>query len=256
MVDNEKLHFGCTQCGKCCHSLKLPLTAHEAIAWLKDGNAVQVLCEALPWPVEPATDDLQAAHRRRRSFATRSGTLPVRVTVILAANFSGPCPNLQADLRCGIYDRRPLVCRIYPLEINPFIRLTPANKACPPEAWTIDKPVIQQSGQVVDRVAQADIRLSRETDAREIEVKRKICIELGLNSAALVNEGFVVYSPEPPVLLKTLSTAVHSGSSVTSEPDWLFISKSAKTISGLSQSGAIGRAINQSDQMPFQYMGL
>jgi len=109
---------------------------------------------------------------------------------------------------------------------------------------------------VVDRVAELDIRSSRETDAREIEVKRKICVDLGLNSAALVNEGFVVYSPEPPVLLRALSTAVHSGGSVTSEPNWQFISNSAKTINGLSQSGAIGRAINTGDQMPFLYIGL
>jgi len=256
VLDNGTHHFGCTQCGKCCHSLKLPLTAQEAIGWLKDGNSVQVLCEALPWPLEPAADDLQAAHRRRRSFATRSGSLSIRVTAILVANFSGPCPNLQADFRCGIYQRRPLVCRIYPLEINPFIQLKPTHKACPAEAWTADKPLIQQGGQVVDHVAEADIRKSRETDALEVETKRAVCIELGLNSAALVSEGFVVYSPDPAVLLVALTAALHSGDLATSDSGWQLVSSSAKTVEALCESGAIGRVPVKGDRIPYQYVGL
>ena len=82
---------------------------------------MQVILEAIPWLEEFPSDDQQAAHRRRRSFAAMSGRLPVRIVVILAADISGACPNLKHDLRCGIYERRPLVCRIYPAEINPFI---------------------------------------------------------------------------------------------------------------------------------------
>ena len=130
------IDFECTMCGNCCHDLRLPLTVAEALAWLGRGNEVQILCEALPWPEEPAADNLQAAHKRRRSFAAMSGSLPTRIVVILTGAFVGPCPNLQADMRCRIYEERPFVCRIYPAEINPFIELVPANKGCPPEAWT------------------------------------------------------------------------------------------------------------------------
>src|SRR5450631_1131003 len=67
------LHFKCTQCGKCCRDIKLPLTVSEAMDWLRCGHPVQVICEALPWLEEPPADDLKAAHRRRRSFATMAG---------------------------------------------------------------------------------------------------------------------------------------------------------------------------------------
>src|ERR1700693_384857 len=116
-MQGVELHFGCTKCGKCCHDLKLPLTVSEAIIWLAEGSEVQIICEAVPWPAEPAADDQKAAHRRRRSFAASSGAPPTRVFRMLAAHFSGACPNLLADMRCAIYERRPLVCRNYPAEI-------------------------------------------------------------------------------------------------------------------------------------------
>ena len=40
------IHFGCTQCGKCCRDTKVPLTVAEAIKWLNRGDEVQLLCEA------------------------------------------------------------------------------------------------------------------------------------------------------------------------------------------------------------------
>ena len=115
------IDFECTMCGKCCHDLRLPLTVTEAVAWLERGNNVQILCEALPWPEEPPAENRLATHKRRRSFASMSGSLPTRVLVTLAAVYAGPCPNLRPDMRCAIYEQRPLVCRIYPAEINPFI---------------------------------------------------------------------------------------------------------------------------------------
>jgi len=131
----DDINFACTTCGQCCHDLRLPLTIAEANYWLKRGGQFELLCEAIPWPVEPRPGDAQAAYKRARSSAAMSGTLPVRVSIILTAAFAGACPNLRADMLCGRYDERPLVCRIYPAEINPFVPLVPKNKACPPEAW-------------------------------------------------------------------------------------------------------------------------
>jgi len=82
--------FECTMCGKRCHDLRLPLAVTEAVAWLERGNDVQILCDASPWLEGQPEDNLQAAHRRRRSFAEMSGSLPMRVVVILAGAYAGP----------------------------------------------------------------------------------------------------------------------------------------------------------------------
>jgi hypothetical protein len=42
------IHFDCTQCGRCCHNLKLPLSVDEAKRWAKNGHEVQLLIEATP----------------------------------------------------------------------------------------------------------------------------------------------------------------------------------------------------------------
>jgi Fe-S-cluster containining protein len=249
------LHFNCTQCGKCCRDIKLPLTVSESMDWLGSGHPVQIICEALPWLEEPPADDLKAAHRRRRSFATMSGSMPTRVMVILAAALVGPCPNLQADMRCGIYERRPLVCRIYPAEINPFIQLDPANKACPPEAWTVDHPLIQRDGRVVDDRVREDIQRSRDTDAREVEIKRRLCAALKVNSASLADEGFVVHSPGGAALLTELARAVDHPDSGTIETQWRFISNRIETIDSLAMRGAVGSHVRERNNGSFEYLG-
>ena len=48
------LHFSCTMCGRCCRDLRVPLGLSEVLDWLRDGGEVQLLCEAIPWLVEPA----------------------------------------------------------------------------------------------------------------------------------------------------------------------------------------------------------
>jgi Fe-S-cluster containining protein len=250
------LHYNCTQCGKCCRDIKLPLTVLEAMDWLRSGHPVQIICEALPWPEEPPADDRKAAHRRRRSFATMSGSMPTRVVSILAANLTGPCPNLQADMRCGIYERRPLVCRIYPAEINPFVQLDPAKKACPPEAWTVDHPLIQRDGRVVDDRVRQDIQQSRDTDAREVGIKRRLCAALELNAAALADEGFVVYSPDGAALLTELARAVDHPDGETIETQWRFISNRAETIDSLALRGAIGSHVRERDNGSFEYFAM
>jgi Fe-S-cluster containining protein len=140
------LNFACTMCGNCCHNLRLPLSVNEAIRWLERGGDVQVFCEAMPWPVEPSTDDGQAQHRRIRSFAAESGELAIRVMVTVVAAFDGACPHLQPDMRCGGYEARPNVCRIYPAEINPFIEPMPTHKACPPRQNTCRPDRIHEPG--------------------------------------------------------------------------------------------------------------
>ncbi len=179
------MDFECRLCGKCCHDLRLPLTVKEAVAWLERGDDVQVICEALPWPQEPPAENLEAAHKRRRSFAAMSGSLPTRVVVVLAGAYAGPCPYLQPDMRCGIYGQRPLVCRIYPAEISPLIKLVPTHKVCPPDAWTHGSPSLLRAGKLVDAGMLALIQQSRVADVHDLPIKQQVCALLGIDQAAV-----------------------------------------------------------------------
>ncbi|WP_224011874.1 YkgJ family cysteine cluster protein [Paraburkholderia tropica] len=201
-------HFSCTMCGRCCHDLRIPLSLAEARVWLRDGGDVQLFCEALPWPVEPSADDAHAAYKRARSFAAMSGTLPVRIVAMVVAAFDGPCPNLLPDLRCGAYDHRPRVCRIYPAEVNPFVAFDPSAKGCPPEAWESRYPVFEIAGRYVNETVQADIALRRGSDVADVPGKRALCGELGVRMAALANEGFVIVNPGRDAMDAALAAAI------------------------------------------------
>jgi len=201
------IHFGCTQCGKCCRDTKVPLTVAEAIKWLNRGDEVQLLCEASPWP-EALDREPRAAHFKRRSFAAMSGSMPTRVIVMLVANVVGACPNLLSNMRCGIYEDRPLVCRIYPAEINPFVEFKRENKACPPEAWVKNLPLLQRGRVLTDNVISRDIEMSRAADVLDAGVKSRLCLALNLAHTALVHDAFLVYSPTAQTLLSALSCAI------------------------------------------------
>jgi Fe-S-cluster containining protein len=231
------------------------LTVSEAIDWLTAGREVQLICEAVPWPNEPPADDQKAAYRRRRSFATMSGSTPTRVVVILAANLAGACPNLQADMRCGIYERRPLVCRIYPVEVNPFAQLEPAKKACPPEAWTADRPLLQRDGRALDELVRRNIQRWRDTDVHDVEIKARLCAALDLNCAAVADEGFVVHSPDGAAFLAALTQAVHPNDSATDHGDWRFVSHRSETIDSLEAGGAVVLPAREGERMPYEYIG-
>lgn len=249
------IHFDCTLCGHCCRNIKVPLTALEAVDWLKDGNPVQILCEATPWPADISADDQKAAHLKRRSFAAISGSMPTRVVAILVAHIVGDCPNLLADMRCAIYERRPLVCQIYPAEINPFIELEPPKKACPTEAWAAPHPLLMRDGVLMDDAVRAAIQRSRDTDALETDLKRRLCTELSIGDAALAQEGFVVYSPTVDTLLSALSRARESSGAATTLTPWRFVTNRSETVRDLALQGAVAVHSRSSDDTPYRYFG-
>lgn len=233
------INFGCTQCGNCCHDLKLPLSVEEASSWLERGDEVQILCEAIPWPGEPTADDLQAAYKRKRSFEVRSGSMPARVIVTLAAPLRGPCPNLRAGMQCGIYEDRPRVCRIYPAEVNPFTPLVPSNKGCPPEAWGATQAPLIRGGVLVDDITRTLIAESVRESLGDVANKESLCADLGIRSAAMSNEGFVVHSPDRRVLLEALSRL--DGGRQSDRMDlrqWQFVSSRPETLSAFAEIGA------------------
>ncbi len=247
-----EMHFGCTQCGKCCHDTKVPLTVSEAIKWLNRGGAVQLLCEASPWP-EALNAEPRAAHFKRRSFAVMSGSAPAQVVVTLVANIVGACPNLRSDLRCGIYADRPLVCRIYPAEINPQVELTPRNKACPPEAWSEDQPVLLQGCVLKDATIQRDIEMSRSADVSEAQLKHRLFLALNFAHLAMVHEAVLVYSPAANVLLSALAVAAASGAVQAPAAPWQFVSDQPNTLRSLAASGAAALDLCATEGAAFQY---
>jgi Fe-S-cluster containining protein len=253
------IHFNCTQCGKCCRDSKIPLTVAEAMNWLNRGHAVQLICEASPWPQGLADHDPRAAHFKRRSFAVTSGMMPSRVAVMLVADIAGACPNLLADLRCGIYENRPLVCRIYPAEINPLVGLDPKKKACPPEAWATDQPLLQRNATVMSEVIRRDIQSSRDTDGIDVAVKNRLCAALNVTDTALVHEAVLVYSPTIETLSSALAVAmatdgVTPDGAGNPQAQWRFVSNLPETIQNLAASGAIALASRNADAASYQYL--
>jgi len=247
------LHFDCTQCGKCCHDLKLPLTIDEAMAWAGRGGQVQLLCEAIPWIEQPAADDRQALYKAERSFPASSGSLSIRVVVILVAAFSGACPYLGADKRCGIYFERPAVCRIYPAEINPFVQIAPENKACPPEAWSEDQPLFLLDDTLVDADLRALIDVARKAAVTEVEARQRLCLALGINVASLANEGFVIHTPDPALFLSASSGPHVPGEDGTA---WHIASNRRDTLGMLEAAGASGLGVAATDDpTAFEYLG-
>lgn len=232
------VHFGCTSCGKCCTDLRLPLTIVEATQWLERGHTVEVLCDAIPWPLEPASTDAMAQHKRASTFGARSGTLPVRIGVILAATHYGPCPNLADDGLCRIYASRPMVCQIYPAEVNPFVRFSTSAKGCPPEAWDSRNPAFIQGGQWVSEALRTTIERSRNATRSDARHKAAICATLDISLAALANEGYVIHRPPARQLhdaLKRVSDGDVGGEALH---EWTIASNRASTRDTLDSVGA------------------
>ncbi|MBZ9785647.1 YkgJ family cysteine cluster protein [Pseudomonas sp. REP124] len=228
--------FSCVGCGKCCHDHHVSLTLPEARMWAADGGQVIVLVEAflsngLGLPAE------QHDHARRRSAPVRSADAEAFVAITFAAYNAGACRNLDEDNRCRIYDRRPLVCRIYPMEINPHIPLNTAVKECPPESWEIG-PQLIVGGEVVDRELAELIQRSRQADRDEILMKDAICALLGIRTTALKGDGFTAYLPDMNEFAKIIDEL--QGQTLPEwESEWQFHLSSEEVVGQVQATGAL-----------------
>ena len=211
--------FSCVGCGKCCSDHHVPLTLAEARMWAADGGQVIVLVEAflangLGLPAQ------QREHAQRRSAVVRSGSSDAHVAITFAAYNVGPCRNLDEDKLCRIYERRPLVCRIYPAEINPHIALNPAAKDCPPESWE-QGPELIVGGELVDQELVTLIQRSRQADRDDIRTKDAICGLLGIRTTALKGDGFTAYLPDMGVFASVIDQ-VTAHPLAAGDSEWLF----------------------------------
>lgn len=250
------VNFSCTMCGRCCHGLRLPIGADEAIAWLRDGGDVQLFCEAIPWPAEPPADNLLAWYKRRRSFGAVSGKLPLRVIVSLMATFAGACPNLLPDFRCGIYERRPRACRVYPAEVNPFVVLERDAKLCPPEAWASTQTLKNDDGTWADPEVAASVTGMREADARDASIKARLCSILGVAHSGLSNEGVVIHAIDSRRLLAALeeaSAGEHDAEHAVAA--WEIVSHRQATLDLLQSAGSVSLSASALGDQDVSFLG-
>ncbi|MDD1014986.1 YkgJ family cysteine cluster protein [Pseudomonas rubra] len=202
MAALSTVHFDCTGCGKCCTGHHVPLTLSETRQWLDAGGQLIVLAEAF-LADGPGLPEAQREHAMRRAWPVPCGSSEVWVSITFAAFNPGRCRHLGEDNRCGIYETRPLVCRIYPMEINPHIPLRPETKDCPSEAWHSGPPLIHGEYLVDRRLAEL-IERSRQADRDDIRAKVAICQALGINVSALKGNGFTAYLPAVAALAQAL----------------------------------------------------
>jgi Fe-S-cluster containining protein len=203
--------------------------------WASDGGQVIVLVEAF-LPNGLGLPVAQREHAERRSAVVRSGTSQAMVAITFAAYNPGPCHNLDADNLCSIYERRPLVCRIYPMEINPHIPLNTAAKDCPPESWETG-PQLIVGGKLVDQELAGLIERSRQADREEIGLKERICASLGIHTTALKGDGFTAYLPN----MDAFAAAIDQARSQPLQPqdsDWQFHLSGDDVASQVTASGA------------------
>lgn len=248
----DDINFQCTMCGKCCHDLRVPVMLAEARQWLERGGHVDVLCEAIPWSAEPDATNAFAAYRRKRTFAASSGTLPNRMSVTLAASFAGACPNLGDDMRCGIYEDRPLVCRIYPAEISPFVHFTQGHKLCPSDAWRVSTPFMI-AGIPLDSATRESIEQIRRADEDEVDDKRAICERLRIDKASVSNEGFLIVSPPREQLLAAL-LEMRPDDMDTHQGTWTLVSNRRATVETLTEVGALSEQDDGQSHDGYRYV--
>lgn len=200
-MQTNTIRFACVGCGICCKGRLIPLTVQEAKQWLGRGHDVAVILEAFNEFTWPASSP-EYAHSAGRSLEVRSGDSKIRMIAIFAGKAIEQCPNLRQDNLCGIYEERPLVCRIYPMEINPFIELRKEEKVCPPEVWDLGE-ILCSDGRADDSL-EALITQSRQADKTEAGIKVSICAQLGLNVASWKGDALAIYFPKQEEMLSAL----------------------------------------------------
>lgn len=200
-MQNAVLRYNCVGCGICCKGRLVPLTLAETEKWLARGHHVAVLIEAFNELTWPKTSP-HYAHGAARSVAVNEADNGIRVIAVFVGNALEQCPNLRSDNLCGIYEERPLVCRIYPMEINPFIYVDPKNKICPPESWGSGE--ILCSDGVANPELQDLVNRSRQADIVDASTKVAICAQLGFKVASWKGNGFAIYFPERMQLIDAI----------------------------------------------------
>lgn len=221
------LHFDCTQCGRCCHNLRLTLSVEEARVWATNGHQVDVLAEGWAWPDDADDADPAIQWRKATTFPAMVGDVPFRINLRLVARHEGPCPHLLPDMRCGNYENRPRICCIYPLESRPFEAMTPEKRLCPPEAWYRDLPVLERDGEPANAQTARILADHRQTMTDDVPLKARLAAALGFAETALAGEGLANCEPSPTTLLAALAIAEQT--KIAPRPNWSIVTNRETT---------------------------
>ncbi|WP_095097621.1 YkgJ family cysteine cluster protein [Pseudomonas sp. Irchel 3A5] len=213
--ENNVTRFTCNGCGTCCKERLIPLTLQEAEEWLNRGGNIAVILEAFDVSVFPLLEHYN--HSMQRAVDVASGDARIQVIAIFAGNALARCPSLGADNHCQIYEDRPLVCRVYPMEINPFLTMRPEEKVCPPEVWEAGE--VFCSDREVDPVLEDQIQRSRQADRDDAKAKVLVCAAMGMNVAAWKGNALAVYLTDRAQLQQAINL-VRTGSDVSANVSW------------------------------------
>ncbi|WP_122279702.1 YkgJ family cysteine cluster protein [Pseudomonas syringae group genomosp. 3] len=242
-MDNPAIRFACNGCGVCCKGRLIPLTLREARQWLHRGHDVAVVLEAFDQTTWPPGSP-QYAHSFLRGAEVSSGSTYVTVVAVFTGNAISQSPNLGDDDRCGIYHERPLVCRIYPVEINPFIPMEPESKACPPQVWEAGEVIF--TDRIIDPVLERQVQESRSADRADALAKVAVCESLGLKVAAWKGNALAVYQPDRIKLIEAID-AYDSGIGTRLTAGWRVRVDNLDLINKLQRAGVALEAGGQQE---------
>jgi len=245
-MHSNATQFSCVGSGVCCKGRLIPLTLAEAQQWLRRGHDVSVILEAFD-KVNWTRSSQEFAHASGRSASVRCGDTQIQVIAVFVGKALDQCPNLRADNLCDIYEERPLVCRIYPMEINPFIPLVKEKKACPPEAW--DSEQILCTDGHADPALEKLINQSRQADKSDASLKVAICASLGLNVTSWKDNALAVYFPQQTKLLDAINS-VKGDAQTYPDCEWQVRVEDPSLRASLT-AGAVALAPNESTEYIF-----
>lgn len=244
---DQKKYFNCSQCGSCCQGWKVPLSISEALSWIERGNEIEILTEGSFYIKTDESYDPSIPYKLERMFAASTGKRNFYVRPIVVASFQKRCPNLMSDNRCAIYEQRPLTCRIYPAEINPFIKLNEGHKKCPPASWSKGHEILSSSAGTYRKQYAQLIDVARNTAISDMKYWAHICHTLSIACCALVGEGYAVYKVTYGKFYHAVKMALDSidNGPVVFNDKYVVLSNRKKTVDALAAHGAAHALIHR-----------
>ena len=189
---SDDINFRCIGCGKCCDSAP-QLSIAEAIRLADDFPLLaSVVSMRSDHNIPGWKGELVEMTRRRseelgalQTEATSSNWQTVKFATTLSAVAIQPpstqrCSALQTDGRCGIYDRRPNVCRYVPAQhlapkTNQQLALAifkeKHNQDCD---WSPSAPVLLADGTLVNPEMSASFTRAEQDDLRDAALLRAL----------------------------------------------------------------------------------
>lgn len=188
--ENVSLRFGCKGCGRCCGSPP-QMSVREALSLVDDFPMLASLV-SVPYGVTLRGRHAEnAAMTRERSESLGgyvsggydgAGNYRNFVTTLSASALYPEslrrCPALQGDGKCGIYDRRPSVCRYVPAQHlfhrekqNRAIEIFYSYHAEDCD-WSSAAPVVLDRGRIIDTVMASALDKAEEDDRRDGQLLR------------------------------------------------------------------------------------